>query len=131
MENQSPIESLPVIDHEVISRLESFDPNGMRGLVRRLVALYLESAPASLADLKRFQTLEANDQLRMQAHKFKTTNANLGLARMRVLLQNLEDHFDESDLKKKLLEKIDAEGALALEAIRSLQKPAPGGAASR
>ncbi len=139
------IENLPVLDCEVISRLRSFDPEGKRGLVRRLVALYLESAPGVLADIRHSHEISAKQDLRYQAHKFKTSNANIGLPRMHALLEKLEQNLvndadagsggasngssggSSSEISGRhpypadLITLIESEGARAIEAVRSLE----------
>jgi len=121
-------ENGPVLDYAVISRLKSFDPEGKRGLVRRLASIYLESAPGILAEIRRCHDTLAKQDLRYQAHKFKTSNANLGLHRMHALLEELEmsllaDPAAESGgspCSEDLIALIESEGVRAIEAVRSL-----------
>jgi HPt (histidine-containing phosphotransfer) domain-containing protein len=120
--------ALPVLDFNVILRLKSFDPEGKRGLVRRLVSIYLESAPRDLAEIRRCHTDLAKQDLRRLAHRLKTSNANLGLQRMFALFEELEqrlvaDSTVESGLlpySVDLITLIESEGARAIEAVRSL-----------
>jgi len=117
MENPS-IQDFPVLDPSFIERLKAFDPENKRDLVRRLVTLYLESAPGVLDELRRLFTDAAYESLRKEAHRFKTSNANLGLMRMSQLMRALEENSTDRELVAKLMAELDREGK---EAIRMIQ----------
>lgn len=107
-----------MLDPSFIERLKAFDPENKRGLVKRLVALYLESAPGVLNDLRRFFTDAAYESLRKEAHRFKTSNANLGLMRMSQLMRTIEENSADRELIAKLMAEVEREGE---EAIRTIQ----------
>jgi HPt (histidine-containing phosphotransfer) domain-containing protein len=120
---------VPFLNPAVIEKLKSFDPEGKRGLVKRLVGMYLESAPSALPQLMQFASSGEYENLRKEAHRLKTTHANLGLMRMAHHLEKIEAHcFSASSkgekidhqLVMKLTEKVLADTELALEALQKI-----------
>lgn len=117
MENPSLLD-FPVLDPSFIERLKAFDPENKRGLVRRLVSLYLESTPNVLDDLRRFVADAESESLRKEAHRFKTSNANLGLMRMSQLMRTLEENSSDRELVAKLMADIERESQDAMKTIQ-------------
>jgi HPt (histidine-containing phosphotransfer) domain-containing protein len=113
-------DSTPVLDLTVINQLRSIDPQGKNNLLKRLVDLYLESAPGVLSELHQDVTKPDIEHLKHLVHRFKTTNANLGLKRMHQILLHLEsDKFNNGD-QIKLVQQLDAELKSAMSALRNL-----------
>ena len=113
-------DSTPVLDLTVINQLRSIDPQEKSNLLKRLVNLYLESAPSVLSELQHDVTKPDIEHLKHVVHKFKTTNANLGLRRMHKILLHLESDKINNGDQIKLVQQLDAELKNAIAALQKL-----------
>lgn len=116
---KSSLQDFPVLDPSVMERLKAFDPENKRGLTERLVALYLQSAPGVLDDLRRFFAEASYESLRKEAHRFRTSNANLGLMRMSELMRQLEENSSDPSSVADLMDDVESEGRQAIERLRT------------
>lgn len=113
-------DSTPVLDMTVINQLRSIDPEGKRGLLKRLVEMYINTAESIVTEIRQDLTKDDSEHLLYLAHRFKTTNANLGLKRMHTLLSRLESEGTSSDDKLLIVQQLEVEVVHALDALRAL-----------
>ena len=111
----------PVLDHTVINQLRNIDPDGKRNLLRRLVEMYLESAPLVIQEIQQDLAKSDTEHLMLLVHRFKTTNANLGLKRMLTILKQLEAENLSTMDYSHLINLLDSELKSALAALRTLE----------
>jgi len=114
---------MPVIDYTVIKQLHSIDPQGKRNLLKRLVEMYLESAPGVIQELQNDLEKRDTEHLKLLIHRFKTTNANLGLKRMHSILNRLDTETLSVQEQKPLILQLNLELQSALKALNELQSP--------
>jgi CheY-like chemotaxis protein len=80
----------PMIDSTVLAQLREFDPSGDSGLVKKLLAIFLDTVTVTLRQID--QAFAAGDAHGVQrgAHGLKSACANVGAITLAALLQNLE-----------------------------------------
>lgn len=110
----------PVLDLKIVEKLKSYDPKGEKKLLSTLVDLYLKDAPDLLRDLRVAAQLNDEEKIKFLAHKYKTTNMNLGLKRTYLILEQLEKGSDGIDGRALLIEKLAIEIDLAREELLRL-----------
>jgi CheY-like chemotaxis protein/HPt (histidine-containing phosphotransfer) domain-containing protein len=85
--NPMPVEHL--IDQTVIAELQAVPPSDGVGLLKELVALFLDGAPSRIAQIN--QSINDSPMLAFHAHALKSMSLNLGAKRIIELSQKLEE----------------------------------------
>jgi HPt (histidine-containing phosphotransfer) domain-containing protein len=78
-----------LLDPRVLDAIRQLD-DGATGLLSQVVRIYLESAPALLAQLRRGLDGSDRELVRQAAHSLKSSSANLGAVRLAELCKRLE-----------------------------------------
>lgn len=111
------VDKLPIIDKEMALKLAGND----QSLANDLLALLIKNLPADLAAIKQAYLNQDEKELRQQLHKLRGGVAYCGLPRMKAVLTEFENEFEDADRHNlpKLLERLDAEVQALLSAPRS------------
>ncbi len=97
------IDEIDILDVTMIGRLEQLDKDGKNGLLRKLIEMYIEMTPKTIADIKT-AAVTPGPQLRKLAHTLKSSSANLGARRISSLLQRIENgEFKDNELPELLV----------------------------
>ncbi len=83
-------DEIETIDLTMIGRLEQLDKDGKNGLVKKLIEMYFDLTPKTIAEIKT-AAITPGPHLRKLAHTLKSSSANLGARRMSTLLQKIEN----------------------------------------
>ena len=81
----------PLVDEQVIGNIRALQDSGRPGLLRKLVALYLESSGDLIRDLRRAVDQESPDKIRFTAHALKSSSNNVGGSNIAGLCAQLEE----------------------------------------
>lgn len=81
------ISGSPVLDREVVAGIQQM---GGPGIWRNIVAAYLDDAPSCLKTLDEAISAQNPDRIRIAAHTWRSSSANLGLARLAEFCKILE-----------------------------------------
>ncbi len=124
----TPMDSTPSFDRTVLNQLEELDQGRTRpGLIQRLITLYLDDAPAALAKMKKNLQSSEIEVLRKEAHRFKSSNNNLGLKRNALLLDKIESQNTPAFQIEGLLFSVENETALAIQILQEYQNTVASG----
>jgi HPt (histidine-containing phosphotransfer) domain-containing protein len=123
----------PPIDRAVLAALAALGGSGSSDLAAKVACLYLQDAPASLAELRAAVAGRDARGVMAAAHRLKSGSGNVGAKSLAALLKELELRGRENDLAEAgtLLGRIEAEYARvcgALEQMAGAQVPDSGGA---
>ncbi|MBI4494552.1 MAG: response regulator [Chloroflexi bacterium] len=80
----------PALDRSVLDQMRSLDPEGGAELVRELIELFLEDAPAQLAAVRAGVLAGNADQVRRAAHGLKGVSGNMGARPVAAVCLELE-----------------------------------------
>jgi HPt (histidine-containing phosphotransfer) domain-containing protein len=83
--------SAAALDRAALDAIRALDVGGAAGLLQQVVQLYLESAPAQIAELRRAGAAGDASAVRNIAHSLKSSSANLGAARLAEMCKAVED----------------------------------------
>ncbi len=78
------------IDAAAFSQIESLDPRGVQGLVRKVISVYLSDAPTLLGRIEKAIAASAPRDLWQAAHALKSSSASLGALRLASLCHEIE-----------------------------------------
>jgi signal transduction histidine kinase/CheY-like chemotaxis protein/HPt (histidine-containing phosphotransfer) domain-containing protein len=106
------------IQYEFIQRLEDLDGKAKTGLVAKLINQYIKTAPKTIQAIREAMASSNLQQLRHEAHKFKSGNGNLGLGRVVMILEALEDQNTPAANYPDLLTQLEADVDRAIEELR-------------
>lgn len=110
----------PIIDPEALARLREW---GGERLLSQMVHLFLESTPDRIRQIR--EGLERGEQelLERGAHSLKSSAANLGAERLRLLSEEMEEHAHRGELARAgtLLDPLVEAHEAALGALRAFK----------
>ncbi|PXW88373.1 HPt (histidine-containing phosphotransfer) domain-containing protein [Nitrosomonas sp. Nm84] len=114
--------SNPVLNLNQLNVLRQLNPINGVSVLKKLIAIYLKSAPAFLSQIENAIHTKDSHLLRRAAHTFKSSNANIGAETLTDICQKLEDFGDNNQVDEaaKLLAKFQHESlqvTIALEEI--------------
>jgi HPt (histidine-containing phosphotransfer) domain-containing protein len=78
-----------LLDPRMLDAIRQLD-DGATGLLSQVVRIYIQSAPALLAKLRRGMDDGDHELVRQAAHSLKASSANLGAARLAALCKRVE-----------------------------------------
>ena len=115
-----PGEPLSGLDTEVLTQLAGLDPDGSRGLLPRLLTLYLSSLTDLIRQLDAARRPGDPAALGWVAHSLKSSSASMGALRLSVLCRATEQLLREGriDGLSALLDALVAEASLVEAAVR-------------
>ena len=102
------------LDAQALAQLALLDPTGIKGLLPRLLKLYLDKLASLLDQLDPARRAVDQSALRMVVHSLKSSSASMGALDLSALCAAAEQTLREGDLEG-LPARLDA---LAAEAIR-------------
>ncbi|MGF1548628.1 MAG: response regulator [Thiotrichales bacterium] len=91
--------TLLAIDWSILERYRELDPTGSRGLVRKIMRVYLDSAPAGIGQIAEALAMGDADALRRAAHTLKSSSANVGGTGLSKMFRELEELGKEARLE--------------------------------
>ena len=91
--------SLLAIDWSILERYRELDPTGSRGLVCKIMRVYLDSAPAGIGQIAEALAVGDADALRRAAHTLKSSSANVGGMGLSKVFRELEELGKEARLE--------------------------------
>ena len=104
-------EEIESVDVTMIGRLEQLDKDGKNGLVKKLIEMYFDLTPKTIAEIKT-AAITPGPHLRKLAHTLKSSSANLGARRMAMLLQKIENGDFKDEELSGIIDILDREYAL-------------------
>ncbi len=116
------LEDTPVLDRDFIRRLEEIDKDSGKGLVTRLIGLYYRDAKLSLNKLKESARNGKIEDVRKISHKFKSSNANLGLTRMVKLLEELEERNPDKKNIDLIMRQLEIEMKMGFQELAEIRE---------
>jgi len=102
------------LDAQALTQLALLDPTGIKGLLPRLLKLYLDKLASLLDQLDPARRAVDQSALRMVVHSLKSSSASMGALDLSALCAAAEQALREGDLEG-LPTRLDA---LAAEALR-------------
>jgi HPt (histidine-containing phosphotransfer) domain-containing protein len=114
----------PVLDPDVIESLRQLTPKGEPDVLKELLTLFLEDAPARIEKLR--AGWQAGDAVAVQraAHSMKGSSGNIGATQLYAVCSRLDAQGRSGDLAPlaPMVETLDAEFAKVTTAIQLLIK---------
>lgn len=113
------LENKPVLDLEQLGMMRSLD-DGRGVFLSELIEIFSEEVPTLIVRLEEALQNDSETMSKRLAHKIKGMGANLGTARLVLLLLDIELNYEtfEKAYKNSLAGLIQAEYSLALEHLR-------------
>ena len=98
------------------------DPEGGAGFLKKLIAIYLSSAPEFEMQIENAIAATDSDALVKAAHTFKSSAANIGADLLADICRQLEDYGDKNHVSKaaKLLAEMKTESERVTAALEEL-----------
>ena len=102
-----------------VGTIVRIDRTGQPSVLRKIIGLYLESAPALLQRLREAVAAGDSEALRQAAHSFKSSSANLGATQLAAHCKELEHRGRERNLEDvaALLRAVESHYVRAREAL--------------
>jgi two-component system sensor histidine kinase/response regulator len=99
------------IDHTVLDQLRDFPQSSQRGLLQKVIDLYLQDTPDRLTGVREAVEQDHADSLAQLAHALKGSSANLGARNMVQMCAELEElgHSEDLEHAPELLTRLESE----------------------
>lgn len=103
--------SNPVLNLNRLNALRQLNPANGVNVLKKLIAIYLKSAPGFLSQIENAIQAKDNHSLRRAAHTLKSSTVNIGAETLADICQKLEDFGDNNQVDEaaKLLAKFQHE----------------------
>lgn len=88
----------PVLNLDKLNTWRQMDPEGGTGFIKKLITIYLSSAPVFQIRIENAIKSADNDALVKAAHTFKSSAANIGAELLAGICQQLEEYGDKNQL---------------------------------
>ncbi len=85
------------LDENYLAKLEGLNAPGKPDIIRELIAYFLDAAPAKVSQIRAALEAGNGEQLRVEAHSFKSTCFNVGAQRLAMVCQQLEELGERGD----------------------------------
>lgn len=111
-----------VLNLDTLNILRQLDPEGGGGFLKRLVAIYLSTAPESLIQIENaIKTVDRHTLIKV-AHTFKSSAANVGAEKLADICKQLEVYGENDQMNEaaKLLVRIQHESRYVKIALEEL-----------
>ena len=121
------IDTLPIVDAEVIAPLHDPDLGGDASFLSEVVAAFRDDTPPRLASMRDALQQGDADTLARGAHSVKGSSGNFGAARVQILCVEIERRGRDGQIEgvAPLLDRLHAEYALLLERLDQIIASAP------
>ncbi|WP_297324371.1 Hpt domain-containing protein [Nitrosomonas sp.] len=112
----------PVLNLNQLNALRQLNPINGVGVLKKLILIYLKSAPAFLSQIEDAIQDKDSLMLRRAAHTLKSSTANIGAETLADICQKLEDFGDNNQVDEaaKLLAKFQHEFLQVTVALEKL-----------
>lgn len=90
--------SNPVLNLNQLNALRQLNPVDGVSVLKKLILIYLKSAPAFLSQIENAIQTNDNHLLRRAAHTLKSSTANVGAKTLADICQKLEDFGDNNQV---------------------------------
>ena len=112
----------PALNLDKLKSWRQIDPAGGAGFLKKLISIYLSSAPTFQAQIENAIQAEDSDALVKAAHTFKSSATNIGAELLADICQQLEECGDKNQLSRtaELLEKMHSESRRVIVALEEL-----------
>jgi HPt (histidine-containing phosphotransfer) domain-containing protein len=94
---QVPDATVPRLDPSVLGALCEFCPGNGTGILKEVVGIFLEDAPAHLRAVETAVATGDRDALRSRAHSIKGSAANVGAVRLSKIAASLEQSLKDGE----------------------------------
>ncbi|MDJ0839179.1 MAG: response regulator [Acidobacteriota bacterium] len=109
----SPNETKPrppgssAIDQKILDRIRALETDSNRGVVARLISIFLEDAPKLLKNVQRAFVERDIDDARRAVHTLKSSSANLGAMTLSEICKTMEQYCRDGELDKAAEKMVD------------------------
>ncbi len=113
-----------LLDPAVLEAIQRLGRPGRPPPLRKVIALYLDSAPALMDRLRHGLAESHQDEVRLAAHTLKSSSLNLGARAFAAVCQHIESHGRDGTLDegRALLTRAEAHYADLVAALRRLEQ---------
>lgn len=114
----------PVLNLDKLNAWRQLDPEGGAGFIKKLITIYLSSAPASQIRIEHAIQAADSDALVKAAHTLKSSAANIGAELLADICRQLEEYGDKNQLSgaAELLVEMQNESQRVITALEELLK---------
>ncbi len=114
-----PDPTVAPLNTRALAQIRALQRTGQPSVLRKIIGLYLESAPALLQRLREAVAAGDSEALRQAAHSFKSSSANLGATQLAAHCKELEHRGRERNLEDvaALLRAVESHYVRAREAL--------------
>ncbi|MBX9917898.1 MAG: Hpt domain-containing protein [Nitrosomonas sp.] len=112
----------PVLNLDKLNTWRQMDPEGGTGFIKKLVTIYLSSAPAFQIRIEDAIQAADSDALVKAAHTFKSSASNVGAESLADICRQLEEYGDKNQLSRaaELLTEMQNESRRVITALEEL-----------
>ncbi len=112
----------PALNLDRLNTWRQMDPEGGAGFIKKLITIYLSSAPAFQIRIEDAIKAADSDALVKAAHTFKSSAANIGAELLAGICQQLEEYGDKNQLSSaaELLAEMQNESRRVIAALEKL-----------
>jgi HPt (histidine-containing phosphotransfer) domain-containing protein len=114
----------PVLNFDKLNTWRQMDPEGGAGFIKKLITIYLSSAPAFQMRIEHAIQAADSDALVKAAHTLKSSASNVGAELLADICRQLEEYGDKNQLSSaaELLEEMQNESRRVITALEELLK---------
>lgn len=111
-----------VLNLDKLNTWRQMDPEGGTGFIKKLITIYLSSAPAFQMRIEHAIQVADSDALVKAAHTFKSSASNVGAELLADICRQLEDYGDKNQLSSaaELLAEMQNESRRVITALEEL-----------
>lgn len=111
-----------VLNVDKLNVWRQMDPAGGSGFLKKLISIYLSSAPVFEAQIENAIATADSGALVKAAHTFKSSAANIGADPLAEICRQLEEYGDKNQISRasKLLTKLRSESQQVIVALEKL-----------
>jgi HPt (histidine-containing phosphotransfer) domain-containing protein len=119
-----PEEKAPMLDPSAIKRLEEW---GGPPLVKKMVALFLETSQDRITQLRQGLADKSLDEAERAAHSLKSSAANVGATQLQQVSATLENRLSAKDVAgaRTLVKELETAHTDAVRALQVLKEQLP------
>lgn len=112
----------PVLNLDKLNTWRQMDPEGGTGFIKKLITIYLSSAPEFQMRIEHAIQTADSDALVKAAHTFKSSASNVGAELLADICRQLEEYGDKNQLSRaaELLAEMQNESQRVITALEEL-----------
>ncbi|MBF0462480.1 MAG: PAS domain S-box protein [Magnetococcales bacterium] len=112
--------SAPVLDLVVLDHILKLDQDGNKGLLSKMVEIYLTRTPVLLAELEQAMDRHDNEAVRVAAHTLKSSSLTMGVVRLAEMGQAMETDYTNLVQARRYFQQSGSSFAGAKQALSDL-----------